>query len=289
MSSLNIMIFVLEDNENLFSPFMHDLPNLLNKSNNIPINIMYYSRHLFGSQIISISKDTYVSKKVPNIKDEYKTIKSKIEELYNSCYVKGKQNILYFGGHSLSIFKDNRRLHTNIFENISGLELLIFDSCYTSYTTLLSTVINKTKYVLGCETSSPYVGYLSEQFLQILNTKLTNKTKYKKIIDAYIERNNNTDDVDKKLNYRTDGTLIDMTRYVDLYEYIKDQEFIKDKKCKVEKNVGYYFYDLSCVGKNKEIDDLIKGCVIYQKMSKSCKEHFKTRKIVLSGMLVSII
>ena len=288
-SKYNIMMFVYEDDEKMVSPFFHDLACLLKKDNNIPINIFYYSYDFFGSQYIKINRDSYTSQKIKHIPDTYKHIKPKFEELYNKFYIKGKKNIFYYGGHATSIFKDTKyALKTNIFENLDDLELIILDSCYSSYTNLLSTIIDKTNYVLACQTSSPNFGFLSEQFLDVLNSTNTDVNKYKKIIDYYIKRNSSTDIIKKPLNYRTDGTLIDMDKYIDVFEYIQDIELVKNKKCKMENLPDYRYYDLQCLAKDKELDKLIKKCVIYQKMNALSKEFLKNKKQVIFGLIIGL-
>ena len=288
-SKYNIMMLVYEDDKKLVSSFFHDLTGLLKKDNNIPINIFYYSYDFFGSQYIKINRDSYTSQKIKNIPDTYKYIKPKFEELYNKFYIKGKKNIFYYGGHSTHIFQDTKYgLKTNIFENLHDLELIILDSCYSSYTNLLSTIIDKTKYVMACETSSPNVGFLSDKFLDILNSKNTDVNKYKKIIDYFIKRNSATDIINKPLNYRTDGTLIDMDKYIDVFEYIQDIELVKNKKCKIENLSDYHYYDLQCLAKDKELDKLIQKCVIYQKMNALSKEFLKNKKQVLHGLIIGL-
>jgi hypothetical protein len=287
-SKYNIMMFVFEDDEKFVSTFFHDLTSLLKKDNNIPINIVYYSNEFFGSQQINIYKDSYTSQKIQDIPDKYKFIKPKIEDLYKRCYIKGKKNIFYYGGHASYIFQDRKALKTDIFDKLYDLELIILDSCYTSYTNLLSTIIDKTNYVLACETSSPNVGFLSDKFLDVLNSKDTDINKYKKIIDHFIKRNSATDKINKKLNYRTDGTLIDMDKYIDVFEYIQDIKLVKNNKCKIEDIFDYYYYDLQCLANDKELDKLIKKCVLYQKMNSLAKEFFKSHDKKLFGLIIGI-
>lgn len=286
-SEYNIMMFIFEDNNKLFSPFFQDLNNILKQNNNIPINIMYYSSHFFGSQFIHISKDRYTSQKIKDIQGKYKFVKPKIEQLYKKCYVKGKKNIFYYGGHETTIFKDEKYgLNTNIFEKLDDLELMIFDSCYSSYSNLLSTIIGKTNYVLACETSCPYVGFLSDEFINILNSGASDVNKYKKIIDQFVKRSSSSNEIDKKLNYRTDGALIDMHKYIDVFEYIERTELVKSKKCRVEELPDYHYYDLQCLANDKEFDKLIKKCVVYHKMNALAKEFFKKHNKHLHGIII---
>ena len=43
MSDYNIIMYIVEDDKNMSSPLFHDLKGLVQKRNNIPINILYHS------------------------------------------------------------------------------------------------------------------------------------------------------------------------------------------------------------------------------------------------------
>lgn len=121
------------------------------------------------------------------------------------------------------MFKDPKTcLKTDIFEDIHDIDLVIFDSCYTSYTTLLSLLIYKGKYVIACSTASPNLGFLNDKFLDVLNKKTSGDiTKYKNLIDLFIKRNSYSNGLYKQFNYRTDASLIDIELYRDIEWYVK--------------------------------------------------------------------
>jgi len=289
-NNYNIMMYVYEDDRKLSSSFYHDLIGLLNKKNKIPINIIYHSKHFYGSYKINISGIKYISEKIDTIKLQYNLIKKDIEDLYKNNYVKGMKNILYYGGHSEFIYKDKKHnFITDIFENINDIELLIMDSCYSSYTNLLSTLIGKTKYVIACETTSPNFGFIDKNFLYILASSHNYINKYKIIINNFIKRNTATKKEYKNFNYRTDGTLIDMKEYVNIYNYINNNKdtLKKDIKYKIEKCNNYNFYDLNYVTE-KKIEETIKKCVIYKKMNNLAKDFFDKHNIVLSGLIIGL-
>ena len=284
------MMFVCEDDKSLRSSFFLDLGGLLDSDNTIPINIVYHAKNFYDSQMININRNTYTSTKIDRMKINYKNIKVGIEKLYADFYIPGKKNILYYGGHSYWLFENQKyNFKTKMFENIRGIELLILDSCYTSYTNLLSTLIGKTKYVMACSTASPNLGFLTDKFINILNKpNLSNVDKYKKLIDMFIIRNSATDKRYKPLNYRTDGSLIDMNKYVDVFEFIEHNHIPKEYKCKIEQEAYYYFYDLLCLTENAEFKYKIKDCILYTKMNALAREFFKKKNISLSGMIIGI-
>ena len=287
----NIMMFVFEDDRKLQSSFFHDLNGLLKKTNKIPITIIYHSTDFFGSQLIHIDQDSYTAQKIKDIPINYKMFKKEMEDLYNTYYIKGRKNIFYYGGHSNCIFEDYKfGLKTNIFEKMTGLELIILDSFYTAYTNLLSTIIGKTNYVLASSTASPYLGFLSNTFLDILNTPGEESTaKYREIIDLFIKRNSATTKKGKKLTYRTDGVLIDMRKYVAVHDHLQTRQPEKNKKCKLENVPYYYYYDLACLAPDdKKLKELINKCILYMKMNSLAKEFYAKNNITITGLIIGI-
>ena len=142
---------------------------------------------------------------------------------------------------------------------------------------------------MACSTASPNLGFLSDKFIDILNNKQNNNIeKYKMLIDMFIKRNSSKDKIFKNIIYRTDGSLIDINKYIDVHEYIQHNSIEKNYKCKIENDSQYYYYDLLCLTDNKEMKDKIKECVIYTKMNQLAKDFFKKKQISLSGLVIGI-
>jgi hypothetical protein len=287
----------MEDDYNMSSTFFCDLQNLLQNTNNIPITIAYHSEKYYGSQLFKIKKDTFSAYKIPKVKHyHYHDLKRALEDFFKDYYKKGKKNIFYFGGHSNMLYYDANNIKTNlfyalytkVFESFSGLELLILDSCYTSYTNMLSTLIGKTNYVMACSTSSPNLGFISKDMLDLLNNKKFNKVdRYKKIIDSYLRR---ADDKNyAQFDFRTDGALIDMKKYVHVHIFLKDNPINKKEKCRVEFIEDYSYYDLYCLAKNKKFKQLIKDCILHFKMNSLAKNHFNKQKLRLHGLIIGLL
>lgn len=286
----NIMMVVCEDDKQLKSTFFLDIGHLLKKYNSIPIHILYHSENFYNSLSIEINKDTYISKKIKTNNINYKEIKNSIKTIYKKYYNPNKKNILYYGGHSNWLFKDFKTcLESDIFDYIEDIELLILDSCYTSYTNLLFLLIGKVKYVMACSTASPNLGFLDNTFIDILNTKsMKDIDKYKSIIDLFLLRNSNDNIIYKKFNYRTDASLIDMKLYIEVDDYIKKNDIKKKKACKIENLSYYYFYDLICLIDDKEIINKIKRCILYSRVNDLGLKHFKKRNLELGGIIIGI-
>jgi hypothetical protein len=309
MSDYNIIIYILEDDKNMNSSFYYDLTNLLQKNSSIPINIKYHAHYFFGNLLMSISGDKMLTKKIKEIPLNYNDIKKDMTKFYNSHYKKGRKNIFIYGGHSNYLFNTKHNIKdihkkttvtitTNIFENFHDIHLVILDACYTSFTDLLNTLPNKTKYMLGCQTPGPNYGYISKDFLGILNSNMNDIDKYKTLIDRFIERNENKAMPYKKFNYRTDGVLIDMDRYNDMMEEynntIINNILKKNNQCKVEDYSGYNYYDMLCSIKNNNINsskliEKINSCILYSKMNKLSRKFYASKNKKLTGISIGIL
>lgn len=284
------MMIVCEDDKHLKSTFFLDLGHLMQSTNTIPIHILYHSEHYYHSLYIKVYKDSYISKKLKKRKINYKLIQQSIEWMYKTHYLPGRKNILYYGGHSNWLFKDFKTsLKTDIFSNITDLELLMLDSCYTSYTNLLSTLIGKTKYVIACSTAGPNLGFLDKRFIETLNKdRVKDVTKYKQIIDLFIQRNSNDNPTYHRFHYRTDASLIDMISYVEVYNYICQHKPTKQSKCKIENDTYYYFYDLLCLTDDPYYVKKIQQCILYFRANELAISHFKKKGIKLRGLIIGI-
>lgn len=301
MSDYNIIMYIVEDDKNMTSPLFHDLKGLVQKRNNIPINILYHSYYFFRDYRISIRDDKITFYKTPSVKREYNLLKSDMTRFYNKYYVKGKKNILVYGGHEIHIYIDGMcNTNSTFFEHIEGLELLILDSCYSSTISMLSHVMDKTNYVIACQSASPYRGFISCDFLKILNSRRYGKeTKYKEIIKSFIRRNNLKYKALKKVNYRTDGVLLDMSRYKEMIDMLDSGELISEFKrissARLEDVKNYNYYDLvtllrdRCKNGCKESGGVIrkiKECVKYHKKNRLCKRFLSRNDKFLNGVSI---
>jgi len=297
MSDYNIIMYIVEDDKNMSSPLFHDLKSLAEKRNKIPINILYHSYYFFGDYRITISGDKITFYKIPPVKLEYDLLKNEMTSFYNNHRVKGKKNILVYGGHEIHIYIDGmRNTNSTFFEHIKGLELLILDSCYSSTVSMLSHLMDKTDYVIACQSASPYRGFIGCDFLRILNSRRYGKeTKYKKIVKSFIERNNLKNKALGKCNYRTDGVLVDMSRYRDVVESSKlISEFKRTSSARLEDVKNYNYYDLvelvRCKGDRgyRGVIKKIKKCVRYHKKNRLCKRFLSREGKALNGISVWI-
>jgi hypothetical protein len=297
MSDYNIIMYIVEDDKNMSSPLFHDLKGLTCKRNKIPINIVYHSYYFFGHYRITIHSDKITFYKIPPVKLEYDLLKNEMTEFYNKYSVKGKKNILVYGGHEIHIYIDGmRNTNSTFFEHIEGLELLILDSCYSSTISMLSHVMNRSQYVIACQSASPYRGFIGCDFLKILKSdRYGRETKYKKIVKSFIERNNLKNKALAKCNYRTDGVLVQMKRYREMVASSGlISELRRTSSARLEDVKNYNYYDLvellRCNGGRgcTSVIKKIKKCVRYHKKNRLCKRFLSREGKALNGISVWI-
>ena len=255
MSNYNIIIYIVEDDSRMNSSFFQDMDYLLQINNTIPIHINYRAHYFFVNLYIKITQDELIAKKIKNIKLDHSSIMEDMLHFYQQHYLPGHKNVLLYGGHSNYLYHtDNikqNKIHNrsgvtytanpNLFTGFKDIHLLILDSCYTSVMEILDTLYD-TKYMLGCQSPGPNYGYISKNFLHILNSDLDEISKYKKLVDGFIKRNN---------------------------------------------------YDLLCLLKegqiDKELEERIKSCILYQKMNKLNTIFYHKKDKELNGLSTTIL
>jgi hypothetical protein len=296
MSDYNIIMYIVEDDKNMSSALFHDLKGLVSKRNNIPINILYHSYYFFGDYRITIRGDKITFYKIAPVKREYDLLKNEMTEFYNKYSVRGKKNILVYGGHEIHIYIDGmRNTNSTFFEHIEGLTLLVLDSCYSSTVSMLSHLMNKTEYVIACQSASPYRGFIGSDFLKILKSKRYGReSKYKKIVKSFIERNNLKNKALVKCNYRTDGVLVEMKRYREVVSMLESSGLISElrrsRSARLEDVKNYNYYDLvELVRCNsgtgcRDVIKKIRKCVRYHRKNMLCKRFLRREGKVLNGI-----
>ena len=284
----NLIIYYVEDDLQMQSSFFQDLPGWLVKDAKLPIHIRYHSKQYFGSYDIEIFGDKIQMVQVPNIECKFEHIKAGLIAHYKKHYKKGKKNILAYAGHSHFLYSDHLSTKTDIFYNLSGMHAVIFDSCYTSHVNLLLTLIDRTDYVIACESASPYLGFLGSSLAYILTSKASDITQYKRIIDEFIIRNSPIEKKFKTLQFRTDAVLIDMRLFKYAVSILDTSTLKRHTTCKLEDLPTYVFYDLMCSTKDHELKKRIKKCIIYYRMNELNRRHYAGLHKKLSGLSISL-
>jgi hypothetical protein len=269
------------------SSFFHDLAGLIVPGSKLPVNINYHSKLYYGSYAIRIIGDHIETKRIPDVEHKYNSVKAGINAFYRKHYKKGAKNILVYAGHSTHLYSDALSTKTDIFNDMSDIHLLIFDSCYTSHFNMMQTLIGRTKYVIACEAASPFLGFLSKHLIQVLNSGANDVTQYRRIIDDFIIRNSPIDKNFKTLQYRTDAALIDMKIFKAAVKDFDIGKLKKSDKCRLEDLPTYIFYDVICAG-DPVFRKKIKECILYYRMNDLNRKHYEGLNRKLHGMSISL-
>jgi hypothetical protein len=255
------MILVCEHIQNSFDMSVYGL--FKNTTGDVTIHVLYYSKFFEAGFFIEVADNFYNIKPIEKINFSSETIKSEIERLYNTFYDETKKNILYYGGGGPSV-------HPNTFENIHGLDLFILDVSYSSRTDILTSLVGKTNFFIGCSTMSHNAGFLTNALLHSSGVD-----DYKKIIDAFVKTN-----LESRL--RTDASLIDMGKYSRIVRYLDTVD--RNPEYKIDRTLNYY--DLMNLVTDRNLKYKIKNCILYFNMNNSSKKYFFNKNIKISGIIV---
>ncbi len=257
----NIMILVCEHIQNSFNMSLYGL--FKNTTGDVTINVLYYSKFFEAGFFIEVSDNFYNIKPIEKINFSSENIKKEIERLCDTFYDETKKNILYYGGGGPSV-------HPNTFENIRGLDLFVLDVSYSSRTDILTSLVGKTNFFIGCSTLSHNTGFLTNALLHSSDVD-----DYKKIIDVFVKTNLNS-------RLRTDACLIDMGKYSRIVMYLDTVD--RNPEYKIDRTLNYY--DLMNLVTDRNLKYKIKNCILYFNMNNSSKKYFFNKNIKISGIIV---
>lgn len=272
---------------------------------NLTITIHYHSKKAYGSYHIDISNGSCTIKplEAQGLNRRY-PVHSEVEKdliklLTN--YSPSDRNLLVLSGHMNIYFKTDKWLSTDVFKNMSRdvyFDLMVIDSCTSSYWPWLLACQTKCDYLLGCESTSPYLGFIGKDFFTILMKEFygstSKKTVAKHFIDSFIKRNEKV--LDPYLVGRCDASMIDMKQFRFFVSNYKSQcerliryaqkhprEFVK---ARLEFKKWYPLYDLVGmleISPSKNDNDIapeLEKCVLYVKINKEqrkfLQQHDKT-------------
>jgi hypothetical protein len=250
--------------EHIQSSFDMRVYGLFKNTNGVTVHVLYYSKFLEAGFSIEVVDNFCNIKPIEKINFSSENIKSEIERLYNTFYDETKKNILYYGGGS------SGSVHPNTFENIHGLDLLVLDVSYSSRTDILTSLVGKTNFFIGCSTLSHNTGFLTNA---LLNSSCDDD--YKKIIDAFVK-------INLESRHRTDASLIDIGKYSRIVRYLDTLD--RNPEYKIDRTLNYY--DLTNLVTDRNLKYKIKNCILYFNMNNSSKKYFFNKNIKISGIIV---
>jgi hypothetical protein len=293
----NLIFYVYEDDNNLSSSFMWDLKNLVgfSKYKNITSTIIFHSRKIHGDYKYTIVHDKIEMKPIKKIYTSEEFIDDLIkttQKYYNpSC-----KNAILFSSHCykqyIRPFSKNISFSSWIDilkKNNMFFEFILFDGCYMATLGNIIQFYGITKYIIGCQTASPSLGYNSFEMPLIIHKYGHNNTFYmlKKLVDAYISRNDTTPF--RATRYRTDGVVLNLDHVPSIIAACKGLTFSRNSRALIEPHPEYTdLFDLwTLVVLNKtatqhqqqKIHESLRKVVIYYKQSKLFQKKYWSKRL----------
>lgn len=291
--TISIYWQIFEDDETC-SALWQDLRYVIRESIEYPqiqIKIHYHSKKAYGSYLIFIANGMYqmtpLEKEIrPNHKNHINDVKKLL-----SSFSPSHRNIFILSGHMNIFFKTHKWNSTDVFKEIDQrftFDLIVMDSCTSSYWPWLLICQNRCDYLLGCESTSPYLGFIGKNFLHILMNDFYKKkieNAAKKWIDLFITRNENAPKPYKM--GRCDASMIDMSCFRQFV--LKNEEECKKifrymsqhkrelRGAKLEFDSHYPLYDVVKILQivNSPLEKEIKDCILYVKINKMQRKYLK--------------
>lgn len=302
---LSIYWQIFEDDQTC-SALWQDLHHLIPDTAKYPhvhIRIHYHSKNAYGSYVMHVQKgkcemEPMEAPELQMKKPDHAHVVRDLQQLVKT-YSTSHQNVLILSGHITIYFKTDKWLSTDVMNQLPKnvhFDLIVMDSCTSSYWPWLQACTSRCDYLLGCESTSPYLGFVSPVFLDVLVHQFYGGSKKKnggrrvtaaakRWIDAYIQRN------EKELSPydigRCDASMIDMKRFqtfVDVYGMACDDiiRYARDRpqhfqKAKIEFNSWYPLYDLVTLLEiaDSSLTPLLEKCILYVKINRAQRKHLK--------------
>lgn len=259
----NLIYIVYEDDRDLRSSFSWDLTNLsgFTKYKDICVTIIFHSKKIHGDFEYHI-KDGHINMiPIAKIKDSDTFIQDMIRNT-KKYFKPNYKNGIFFSSHCykkyIRPFSKNESFAEwvkMLKDNHMQFEFILFDCCYMMSLDCMIQFYKVTKYMIGCETASPYLSFNSAPVPDIFNKwKHNTALLLSHLVDAYISRNNETPF--RRIKYFTDGVVLDLKYLPHLMYAIQQVTFVRNSKALVEPTPQYTdLFDLwSLVDINKQLN-----------------------------------
>ena len=285
LPSWNIIAYIYEDDHEFISPFMMDLPHIskMSEYTDMSATIEYHSQmNIHGHYLITIRGGKISLKSIDPINaEEEKSIVTGMIELCKNYFRTDRRNIFLYGGHCYRQFIRPFRKNMSIEDWIEFLvkanitfDISVFDCCYTSEVKMLMNLSRVTKYYIGCQSASPYLGYFTADFVRILNSKASIPSMIKKWIHSFIDRNNVAP---RKLTFHTDGVGIDLRKFNKISGNLNLDAIKPRRTARVEDGPEYKsLQDLQTLLKHNKMKNKIAGCIIHYQQSLRLQKRKKS-------------
>jgi hypothetical protein len=242
MTNLNLLILVTEDDSSGLSHFFQDLANLseITKYDNINCHILYYSLKNHGNYYFNINKSRgHHMQVVPKLNMDPKEYMDLACQFLTDYYDPHSINAFVFSSHCWNFFIRPFRKNIDSLPMVQHMEkqkmkfkFILFDCCNTSCIETIFMWKSVTDYIIGCQSSCPSIGFLTQDLSKLLHSNDSWETILKKITVAFLKRND--EHTIKRDLYETDCVLL-TTKYADeIPKLFNNQVFYRDQNARTQ-------------------------------------------------------
>ena len=292
----NLIFIVFEDDTDLKSSFSWDLQHIAKfaQYKKLRATVISHSKKIHGDFNYYISYDDIRMEPTEPLKNSQEFMRE-LRDTVNKHYDPKCKNGILFSMHCykhfLRPFSQNLCLKRWIAEmKHKGIhwEFVLFDCCYMSTLQNAMQFYGISRYLIGCQTASPYLGYNSESMACLVNRYRSNtESMLKHLVDAYIRRNNNAPH--SKLLYFTDGVILNLAHLPELISSIPSVRMTRMNQARTEPDPEYPdLFDFSMlISLNPELTRLqkkaiqarIRKLVVYYKQSQLLKKKYWANRL----------
>ncbi len=283
---INLLLLVTEDDSNGLSHFFQDLSNLneITKYDNINCHILYYSLKNHGNYYFNINKLGHRMQVVPKLNGDPKEYIDLTCQFLDDYYDSHSMNAFVFSSHCWNFFIRPFRKNIDSSPMVQHMEkqkmkfkFILFDCCNTSCIETLYLYRNVTDYLIGCQSSCPSIGFLTQDLSKLLHSSQNWDKILKKITHAFIKRND--EHTIKRDLYETDCVVL-TTKYANLIPSLfNNQVFYRNQNARTQPTPNERtIFDLvtllksqSQIRNSQEILKWVKKTVLSYKQSKLMK------------------
>jgi hypothetical protein len=290
---LNILILVTEDDSSGQSHFFQDLANLseITKYNNINCHILYYSLKNHGNYYFNISQFGHKMQTVDKLNMDPMEYMDLACQFLDDYYDPHAINAFVFSSHCWNFFIRPFRKNIDSLPMVQHMEkqqmkfkFVLFDCCNTSCIETIFIWKSVTDYIIGCQSTCPPIGFLTQDLSKLLHSSYSWETILKKITLAFLKRSN--EHTIKEEQYETDCVVL-TTRYAnEIPKLFNGQVFYRDQNARTQLTfTERTIFDLVTLVKSqnvphsKDILKWVKKTVISYKQSKLLQKAKHSHKL----------
>lgn len=227
----NLLFYVIDDDRDRSSAFLRDFPHLAELRQYYPAikaHIRFTSKFHHGSFNYSVAENRI---RLSPIEDPVKStsrVMSDLTQFTHQHYDPSRKNAIFFSiphcyKEAIRPFsRDIPLLEWSEYcrENQFHFELACMDCCYLATMRILTQFRPVVSYVVGCQTSSSYLGFNSPQLAHIFATTHRTFDVARKLVDSMVERNDRSKVA--ALRFWVDGVVL-RTKGVDALASLVNQ------------------------------------------------------------------